>query len=211
MRRLLALSLIAVSALAAFPAMLYADDTAKVFMYVREGSRDLDLMLTQEVAVMRGMLEDAGYTVDIATPGDAPLASASTTLAPTVRLADVNVADYAGVILPCMAPPLDSPMPARVEEIAAEAVALGLPFAASRGSVATLAKAGGLQDRQFAYAADPAGRPEFAGGTFLGVGVVRDGNISTAGICPLAARALDKADGTVELTELFILSLREAG
>jgi len=159
---------------------------------------------------MRGMLEEAGYSVDIATPGDAPMVAGSATLAPTVRLADVNVENYAGVILPCMAPAADSPLPARVDEIAAEAVALGLPFAASRGSVTTLAKAGGIENRQFAFAADPAGRPEFAGGTFLGTGVVSDGNISTAGICPLAARSLDMPDGTVDLTKSFIRSLREA-
>jgi hypothetical protein len=110
-----------------------------------------------------------------------------------------------------MAPARGSPIPPRVDEIAAQAVELGMPFAASRGSVATLAKAGGVESRDFAFAADPAGRPDFAGGTFLGTGVVRDGHINTAGICPLASRSLELPDGTADLTRNFIQSLRDAG
>jgi putative intracellular protease/amidase len=210
MRRFISLSLLAASILIAYPLALQADTSKKIFMYVRDGSRDLDLMLTQEVGVMRTMLEDAGYTVDIATPADAPMVADSASLNPTIKLADVRIEHYAGVILPCMAPAQGHEMPARVDELAAEAVALGLPFAASRGSVTTLAKAGGVENRQFAFAADPEGRPEFAGGTFLGTGVVSDQQISTAGICPLASRSLDLPDGTVDLTRSFIKSLGEA-
>ena len=48
-------------------ALAQAGESAKVFMFVRDGSRDLDLMLEKEVGVMRSMLEQAGYTVDVAT------------------------------------------------------------------------------------------------------------------------------------------------
>jgi hypothetical protein len=211
MRRLVAITFVVASLLPALADIAHADDSPKVFMFVREGSRDLELLLTEEVGVMRAMIEDAGYVVDIATPGDEPMVAQSVTLSPTVRLEDVDVSDYAGVILPCMAPARGSPIPERIDEIAAEAVEMGMPFAASRGSVEILAKAGGIADRQFAFAADPADSPDFAGGTFLGTGVVRDDNINTAGICPLASRSLDLPDGTAELTEGFIQSLREAG
>ena len=45
---------------------------------------------------MRRMLEDAGYSVDIATANDKPMGSGSMTLTPTISLDDVSAADYAG-------------------------------------------------------------------------------------------------------------------
>lgn len=189
------------------------EDESKVFMYVTEGSRDLELMLTQEVGVMRQMLEQAGYTVEIATTGDQVMTSESTILAPTISLNDVDIDDYAGVILPCMAPaPGEETTPAEVADLLKAAVAQNKPIAASRGSVVLLAQAGGLAGREYAFASpvDMSKRPEFAGGTFLGTAVVRDGNISTAGICPLAARSLSEEDGTVELTRSFIASLADS-
>ena len=212
MRRLVAIILLAAALLPLTTSVVIAEESQKVFMFVREGSRDLNLMLKDEVNVMRQMLENAGYVVDIATPADEPMVAESVTLMPTVKLTDVNVSDYAGVILPCMAPAAGSPIPAKVDDIAEQAVAMGMPFAASRGSIVTLAKAGGLDNREYGFAAqvDVAKRPEFANGTFLGTGVVRDGNISTAGICPLSSRSQKLPDGTVGLTQSFIESLNEA-
>lgn len=212
MRRLVAIILLAATLLPVTTSVANAEESQKVFMFVREGSRDLDLMLKEEVNVMQQMLESAGYVVDIATPADEPMVAESMTLTPTVKLADVDVSNYAGVILPCMAPAAGSPIPTEVDAIAEQAVAMGIPFAASRGSVVTLAKAGGLDNREYGFAAqvDVAKRPEFANGTFRGSGVVRDGNISTAGICPLASRSLNMPDGTVDLTQSFIESLNEA-
>ena len=190
-----------------------AEVESKVLMYVAEGSEDLDLMLTKEVYVMRQMLEDAGYSVDIATSHDQAMTSKTATLVPTVKLAAVDMGNYAGVILPCMAPaPGAAPAPAKVEEILEAAIAMDKPIAASRAAVVRLAKAGGVTGREYAFASpvDTQKRPEFAGGTFLGTGVVRDGNISTAGVCPLSARMTGEEDGTVELTRKFIESLAES-
>lgn len=190
---------------------MVADPGERVFMYVRDGSRDLDLMLREEVGVMRSMLTDAGYIVDIATPNDAPMSAAGSTLQPTIKLDAVDIADYVGVILPCMAPASGHTMPATVEALAARAVELGLPIAASRGSVTTLANVGALRGHRYAAFAGAAEREEFADGEFLGTGVVRDRKISTAGICPLAARSLGEPDGTVELTTSFIAALEDRG
>jgi len=189
------------------------DDAKKVFMYVPDGSRDLELMLAQEVGVMLQVLEEAGYPVDIATADDQAMSSDSMTLAPTKKLADVDIDEYAGVILPCMAPPLfETRIPAEVAELLEEAVARKMPIAASRGSVVALARAGGLKGRKYSFAGpvDTSEHPEFAGGTYLGTGVVRDGNISTSAICPLAAKALGEADKTAELTQSFIACLAES-
>ena len=77
--------------------------------------------------------------------------------------------------------------------------------------MAELAKAGVLAGKQYAYAAevDLAERPEFKGGEYVGTGVVRDGKISTAGVCPLASRSLSLPDGTKDLTQSFINSLQD--
>ena len=162
---------------------------------------------------MRQMLEEAGYSLDTATVDNKPLVAETVTLTPTIELEDVDPADYAGIIIPCMAPaPGSHSTPDAVTAIVERAVALGKPVAASRGSVSTLALAGALKGRDYAFASavDTSKRTEFAGGNYLGIGVVRDGAISTAGICPLAARSLGEPDGTVELTQQFIESLTEA-
>lgn len=204
---------VVVALLLSFLAPIASADEQKIFMYVRDGSRDLDRMLVREVGVMRQMLEDAGYAVDIATPRDEVLASETLALTPTVKLAAVRIEDYAGLVLPCMAPAAGHAMPAGVDDLVTAALDRGLPMAASRGSVTSLAKAGALVDRTFAFAGPVSGaeRPEFAGGTYIGTGVVRDGTISTAGICPLAAHTLGEPDGTEDLMREFIASLAEAG
>ena len=196
-----------------FLAPIASADEQKIFMYVRDGSRDLDRMLIREVGVMRQMLEDAGYVVDIATPRDEVLSTDTLALTPTVQLDDVRIENYAGLVLPCMAPAAGHDMPERVDELVAAALEMDLPMAASRGSVTSLAKAGALIDRKFAFAGPVSSveRPEFAGGTYVGTGVVRDGTISTAGICPLASYSLGEPDGTEDLMQAFIASLAEAG
>lgn len=213
MCRLLAVLVIAIGALPAGLSTAVAADSNKVFMFVRDGSRDLDLMLKEEVGSMRRMLENAGYEVDIATASGEPMVAESTTLTPDVRLEDVDLSRYAGVVLPCMAPARGFDVPDAVTALTREALELGLPIAASRGSVETLAQAGGLINRRYAFASavDVSEHPEFLGGNFQGIGVVRDGNISTAGICPLAARSLGEPDGTTDLMVQFIASLRDAG
>lgn len=211
-KQLLKLALTTLLSLTLIP-IAAADDNGRILMYVRDGSRDLDLMLREEVGVMRHLLEASGYRVDVATAGDATLAGSEHTLQPTVRLADVKMADYAGIILPCMAPVPGTPAAAEALALLDETIAAGLPIAASRGSVGAVALAGGLDGKTYSYAGevDLAKRPEFAGAEYLGTGVTRDGTLATAGICPLAARSLGEPDGTAALTRAFIASLEAAG
>ena len=62
------------------------------------------------------------------------LIGSKTKLAPTVHLGEVSASNYAGVVLPCMAPAPGSTVSEEVLGLLAEAVAAGLPIAASRGS-----------------------------------------------------------------------------
>ena len=186
----------------------YAD---KVLLILRHGSYALEYMLTNEVAVMTSMLEDAGFEVVVATVSGQPLITPSITVEPDMTLADVDVDEYAGVMIACMAagiPGGDNPYypaaaPSRgAVEIVTEAVAAGKPVAAQYGSVAILSGAGVLGGKNYAYEHD-----EFPEGHFMGHGVIQDGNIITSGTCPMMKELTGREDGTPELTLKLIQSL----
>jgi putative intracellular protease/amidase len=182
----------------------------KVLLVVKDGpSLDLELMLTNEVGVMRTMLEAVGSQVVVASPSGQPLVAGEATLTPDIRLADAEMVDYVGIILPCMAVDEEPSLPS-VEALVREAVVAGKPVAAQTGSVVTLARAGVLMGRKYAYVEEWIGNvPEFEGLTFGGEGIVHDGNIITSGVCPYAARERGLEDGTQALTGAFISHLWE--
>lgn len=179
-----------------------SDEGAKrVLVVPRIDSMDMDFMLTNEVGVMLGMLEEAGVEAVIALPNGQALEGSTEVLEADVALTDVVVSDYDGVILPCMAAGYE-----RSDEtvgIVREAIAAGIPVAAQYGSVNMLAEAGALDGRQYA-AGEPLSVEE---GSYSGYGVVEDGNVITSGTCPMAARETGKPDGTPELTQLLIDAL----
>ncbi|GMR23284.1 MAG: hypothetical protein BMS9Abin37_1701 [Acidobacteriota bacterium] len=201
------LTLVVLIAAMAAPAM--GADSPKVLMFVRDGARDLELMLDEETGVMKEMLENAGIEVVVATTSGEPMKAGSLVLEADLKIADAKASDYDGFILPCMAPASGSPLPSEVITLIEEAYVSGKPIAASRASVAVLGKAGVLEGNLYSYASevDVNERPEFKGGTFKGTGVTRDGNVITAGICPLASKGLKLPDGTEDLTRGLIDSL----
>jgi len=161
----------------------------KVLLLPRETSSNMELMITKEVGVMVSMLEKAGFKVVVATPSGKPLVGSNTTLAAEMKLADVNVDDYVGFILPCMAAGNWGITP-DVVAVVQKAVATGRPVAAQRTAREILRAAGALEGKQFA----------------IGSGVVQDGNLITSGISPYAATTT-VPDDTVELTQEFIAAL----
>ena len=167
-----------------------------------EQSDDMELMLTEEVAVMVSMLEKTGYEVVVASASGEPITGGTTTLTPDLKLADVKVDDYVGFMFPCLAVDMDLPPPAEAVRIAKEAVAQGKPVAAQNGGVVTLSAAGALNGKQFALLEDPGAR--MPGGVYKGTGVVQDGNIITSGTCPYMAKMAGLKDGTPELTQKLI-------
>jgi putative intracellular protease/amidase len=165
----------------------------------------MELMLTEEVGVMVGLLEEAGAKVVVASLSGKPIRGDPTTLAPDLKLSDVSLDDYAGVVIPCMAAGFGGDpgtLPPEALKIVKEAVAQGKPVAAQQSAVLILAKAGVLDGRRFAIAAE--NRNYIAVGTFAGAGVVRAGRIVTAGTCPLQAQTFGLPDTTTELTRRFI-------
>ncbi len=178
------------------------EEIQKVLLMPREGSHILEYMLTHEVKVMMSMLEESGFEVVVATTSGRPLIGKSITVEPDLRLADVDMAEYSGVIMPCMSAGIPGSVPEEAVEIVKEAVASGKPVAAQHGSVTILGVAGVLEGKQYTYKND-----QFKEGKYMGYGVVQDGNIITSGTCPYMAIRPDRTDGTPELTLKLIQRL----
>ena len=187
-----------------------AGQARKVLMIVNEyKSADLELMLTKEVRVMRDLLMQSGFEVIAATVSGQPLVAGAMTFQPDLKLSDVKAADYAGFIVPCMAPLEEDPSLDRdAIPIIKDAVAEGKPVAAELGGVTILAKAGVLSGKKFAFDKDEVKDvPALKDGVYAGDGVVQDGKIMTSGICPYMAKAKGLQAGTAALTKALIAEL----
>jgi len=189
----------------------YAQNTPKVLLFMRNAQKsgDLEYMLKKEVGVMKDTLEKSGYKVVVATLDGSSFTAGSATVKADIKLADAKVADYAGFILPCLSVP-SYPAP---PEVSPEAIALvksavsaGKPVAAQTGSLWTLAEAGLLKGKKYAYAMEEKS-PYFAEATFAGTGVVRDGLIITSGICPYMALKTNAKDGTEQLALALVAAM----
>ena len=181
----------------------------KVLLFIRKGTpHRIELMLKEEVGVMTSMLEEADFEVIVATASGEPIKAQTTKLIPDLKLADVKVNDYLGIIMPCMAKGAVPSWHASPEEISLvkEAVAQGKPIAAQQGAIIILAEAGVLVSKKYTYYFDPErGNNSFVGAIYSGVGVIQDGNIITSSNCPYLAFG----DGTSELTKLFIETIKD--
>ena len=191
-----------------------AKDNPKVLLFITDGSRDLELMLTKEVIVMNEMLEQSNFEVVITTLSGETVSVDSVVIEPDLKLGDVNIADYSGFIFPCMAPPWDKiyDLNEEVVEFVKKLSKEGKPMAAQTLSVADFAKAGVLIDKKYAFTSDPDLNeyPEFDGGIYSVEGVIQDGNIITSGTCPWKTREYGAPDGTRRLTQLFINAIKES-
>jgi putative intracellular protease/amidase len=190
----------------------YAQNTPKVLLFMRNADKvgDLEYMLKKEVGVMKDTLEKSGYKVVVATLSGASFSAGSTTVKADIKLADAKIADYAGFILPCLSVP-SYPAP---PEVSPEAIALvknavsaGKPVAAQTGSLWTLAEAGVLKGKKYAYAMEEKS-PYFEGAIFAGTGVVRDGFILTSGYCPFMALKMKVKDGTEQLALALVAAMK---
>jgi protease I len=191
----------------------YAQNAPKVLLFMRNAQKsgDLEYMLKKEVGVMKAALEKSGYKVIVATLDGSSFTAGSTTVKADIKLADAKVAEYAGFILPCLAVP-SYPAPPEVSPdaiaLVKNAVSAGKPVAAQTGSLWTLAEAGLLKGKKYAYAMEEKS-PYFAGATFAGTGVVRDGLIITSGICPYMALKTNDKDGTEQVALALVKAMKE--
>jgi putative intracellular protease/amidase len=137
------------------PADEAVNEVRKVLLIPREGSFDAEYMVTHEVGVVRSMLEEAGFEVVVATETGLPVTSwGKPLLESDMKLEEVDVSEYVGVVLACMAAGLPGYIPKEAVEIVKEAVAAGKPVAAQYGAVAILGASGVLEGKEFAYEDD---------------------------------------------------------
>ncbi len=177
----------------------------KVLVIVKENSSELELMLAKEVAVITDTLEQSGFEAVVASASGQPMVTAATTLTPDLKLKDVKVVDYAGIIIPCMM----APEVPKVAAIVKEAVAEGKPVAAQFSSILILAEAGVLSGKKYAFITEEraAEHSTLKDAMYSGYGVVQDGKIITSAVCPLAAKRRGLQDGTTKLTKALITEL----
>lgn len=133
-----------------------AADAPKVLLILPDGlPQYLDTMLTKEVGVMKSMLENAGFKVVVATTDGLAIKGSTVTLTPDLKLSDVKVDDYVGVIIACMGAGEPTPKPPIAVLIVKQAITQGKPVAASHSSVIILAEAGVLASKRYAFRMDP--------------------------------------------------------
>jgi len=202
-----------------FASQVYAQSAKKVLMIPREGySADLDLMIKMEVGVMRLLLKKAGLGVDVATTSGISIVGPNEKITDIKQLRNINIDDYAGVIIPCMAVGGGGgPYPAVAREVIAvvkKALSDGKPVAANGNAPATLAEAGVLKGKKYSFMRDPLkptntapAYPAFQNAIYGGSGLVQDGLIITSGVCPTIEKNLGMENGTVKLTKAFIASV----
>ena len=200
------------------PTEAFGQSGRKVLMIPREGySTDLDLMIKMEVGVMNVLLKGAGFEVDIATTSGQTILGPTQKIEKVLRLSEVNVNDYVGIIMACMAVGMFPGPPVSPEAVAIVKKALsdGKPVAAAANSAIILAEAGVLKGKKYAFLVDPLKTtetrkrtdPRFVDAIYSGPGVVQDGKIITSGVCPNLERVYAMQNGTVELTKKFIAAI----
>ena len=151
---------------------------------------------------MERLIEEAGLKYAVATAYEQTFWGPNATLEHDLLLEDVDVSKYAGVLLPCMSAGVPGTIEASSVEIVREAVAQGKPVAAQHGQICTLARAGLLTGKRYAYV-----HPSFREGVYAGTGVVQDGLVLTSANCPDWALRTGEPDGTVELTLRLIAAI----
>ena len=198
-----------------FSSQAFGQSGSKVLMIIREGRLyDPDLSIQMEVGTMMVLLKKAGFGVDVTSVSGQDVSGRSQKIENLLRLSEVKLDDYVGVIIPCMgAEDVTSPkMVTTVKDVLAK----GKPIAASYGAVAVLAKAGVLKGRKFAFLRDPSDplfkgyfvMTDFEGATYSGPGVVQDGKIITGGACPISEAYQGIQNRTFELTQTFIAAIK---
>ncbi len=223
MRKVIIFAIVlALGAIISLSSLASAQAPSKVLLIPREGySADLDLMIKMEVGVMKLLLKNAKFDVDVATSNGMSIVGPTEKVTDVKWLHNVNVDDYAGVIIACMAVGgANQPAPPSSPEalaIVKKALANGKPVAANGNAVGVLAEAGVLMGKKYSYVRDPLKPtqavpfvfPAFKDAIYSGTGLVQDGLIITSGICPTLEKTLGMENGTAKLTKAFIAAVQK--
>jgi putative intracellular protease/amidase len=194
---------------------VYGQSDRKVLMIIREGrSSDPDLMIKMEVGTMNVLLKKAGFGVVIASLSGQDVSGPTQKIEKLLKLSEIKLEDYVGVIIPCMGVPEAIASPEMVTTVK-DILAKDKLVAASNGGVTVLAKAGLLKGKKYAFYTGPADSgfghyfdiTDLEGATYSGQGVVQDGKIITGGGCPSSEANRGIQNRTLELTQTFIAAI----
>jgi len=136
MKKCLMLGIVAMLALGG---MAFAQDKPKVLLVAAETSERMEFMIEKEVWPMMKLLREAGYDVEVASETGTKLGSGPQELTPDMKLDQVKLDDYKGVLFPCMAGRGKPPQAAVA--LALSAYQKGMPIAAQNSGVFILAEA----------------------------------------------------------------------
>ncbi|UCG88381.1 MAG: DJ-1/PfpI family protein, partial [Gemmatimonadota bacterium] len=178
MKRTMIPTLISLAVMAALGPTGVVGQAAKVLLFMPEdSSADLEYMLDKEAGVMKNLLEEAGFEVVVASATGQPFVAGETTLVPDSKITEVNAADIAGIIMPCMAAATPGELPPELTTMIQDAAAAGKPIAAQFGGIQRLAKTGVLAGKRVAFIAEYVeGDPVFEDAVYSGThAVVEDG------------------------------------
>jgi|WetSurSiteA1Bulk_404760.scaffolds.fasta_scaffold01747_1 putative intracellular protease/amidase len=175
----------------------------KVLLFIKDGSQQLEYMLTNEVGKMSDIIKQSGYEVTISTISGEVLKAGSVTVEPDLKLSEVNIDDYAGFIFPCMVSEEVNP---ELITFVKAIVDKGKPIAAQAGSVGLLINADVLNGKKYTLNHDAGA--DVKDGIYSGTGVVQDGIIITSGTCPWIAKETGWVDGTAKLTQTLVDAIK---
>jgi putative intracellular protease/amidase len=175
----------------------------KVLLFIKDGSQQLEYMLTNEVGKMSEIIKQSGYEVTISTISGEVLKAGSLTVKPDLKLSEVNIDDYAGFIFPCMVSEEVNP---ELITFVKAIVDKRKPIAAQAGSVGLLINADVLDGKKYTLNHDAGA--DVKDGIYSGTGVVQDGIIITSGTCPWIAKETGWVDGTAKLTQTLVDAIK---
>jgi putative intracellular protease/amidase len=206
------LVMVILAGIISFSPQAFGQGGSKVLMFLRDGeSYDIDLMLKMEVGTMTMLLKKAGFQVDVASSSGQPLAGPHEKIEKVMRLSEIKLDDYMGIIIPCLNIRKGTVTPEAVE-VVKKALADGKPVAAAMSAVTILAGADLLKGKKYAFFDDPLKRQSpdvrFADAIYSGRAPVQDGKIITSGGCPASERYLGVQNRTLELTQMFIAAIK---
>lgn len=184
-------------------AMAFGQNRPKVLLVAAEISGSFEFMVQNEVRPMIKLLNQAGYDVVIASESGVKLGFGSSALTPDLKLDQVKLDDYKGVVFPCMAARYPHGYPNAVVAVARSAFQKGMPIAAQTSAVSALWQAKILEGKNYGGSSE-----SFPGAIYRGHGVVQDGNIITAGGCPMT-RIFNFEETTADLIARFIRLLQQ--
>jgi putative intracellular protease/amidase len=189
----------------------YKKDNPKVLLYIEDNSMDQVFMLTHEGDKMFELLKKSGLEVTIATISGELIKADTIIIKPNIKLGDVNVSEYSGFIMPCMAS-YDTVVTSTEKDFIRKVISEGKPIAAQTAAVLILTKADALNGKKYDFPNDNMTNPdmylEFKSGRYSGNGIIQDGNIITSGLCPMHAKVTGSQDGTVALTQTLIQEIK---